>query len=462
VAREVQFSELLHPPAPMKLRSPRSLALLSLACPLLAAADLTMVLTGDAIINRRLSTYDAPGVDRMFGLIRQADVAFTNFETLIHDFSIPGAAQSGGTYMGSPAFVAEELEWAGFDLLGLANNHTGDFGLEGLLSTERALRKTKLVYAGVGENLARARSPKYFDAKPGRVALISLSSTFPPASLAGPQRKDMIGRPGLNPLRFTVTYTVDPRTVDAMKYFGGPRSERKLPTGEVEVEFLNSVFKAGEKLAITTEPNPTDLAEIVASVKDARQQADFVVVSVHSHESPTPADRKLPAQFYVAFARAAIDAGADVVVGHGPHFLKGIEIYRGKPIFYSLGNFIFENDLVDFQPAENYQRNDLPESALPGDFFTKRTKGDTIGFPADRMYWESVIAEIGFSPERKLTKVKLHPVVLGFGKSRSQRGRPSPAPAEDAQRIIAELGELSAPMGSKITFENGVGVLALP
>ena len=76
-------------------------------------------LTGDAIINRRLSTFRAPGVDDMFGVIRQADVAFTNFETLIHDFTIPGAQQSGGTYMGSPRFITDELAWAGFDLLGL-------------------------------------------------------------------------------------------------------------------------------------------------------------------------------------------------------------------------------------------------------------------------------------------------------------------------------------------------------
>jgi poly-gamma-glutamate capsule biosynthesis protein CapA/YwtB (metallophosphatase superfamily) len=419
------------------------------------------VFTGESIINRRLSTYTAPGVESMVKTIRDADVAFTNFETLVHDFTIPGAALSGGTYMGSPAYVLDELEWAGFDLVGLANNHTGDFGDQGMLSTVAALSKSKLTYAGVGMNLARARSPAYFDSKPGRVALISISSTFPPASVAGPQRKDMPGRPGLNPLRFTVTYTVDGHTLESVKHFAGERGLRKGANGEVEVDFLNAVFKSGEKLKLTTTPNATDLAEIVATVKDARIQADWVIVSVHSHENPGHDQTKLPAEFYVTFARAAIDAGADVIVGHGPHYLKGIEIYKGKPILYSLGNFIFENDLVEFQPAENYDKNDLPGSALPGDFFTKRTKGETIGFPAGRHFWESVIAEISFKADRSLSAIKLHPVVLGFGKVRSQRGRPSPAPADDAKRIIEELAALSAPMGSKITYADGVGVLAV-
>ncbi len=119
--------------------------------------ETVFALTGDAIINRRLSTSGRPGVEDMVGLIRKADVAFTNFETLIHDFSLSGAQQSGGTYMGSPRFVTDELAWAGFDLLGLANNHTNDFGVDGMRSTLAALAKTNFIYAGVGENLALAR-----------------------------------------------------------------------------------------------------------------------------------------------------------------------------------------------------------------------------------------------------------------------------------------------------------------
>ncbi len=82
-------------------------------------------LTGDAIINRRLSTFRAPGVDDLFGVIRQADVAFTNFETLIHDFTMAGAQQSGGTYMGSPRFISED-----YGALQLLERMTGDSELK--------------------------------------------------------------------------------------------------------------------------------------------------------------------------------------------------------------------------------------------------------------------------------------------------------------------------------------------
>jgi len=138
--------------------------------------ETVFAVTGDSIINRRISTFAAPGVEDMWGIIRKADAAFTNFETVIYDYNKPGAQQSGGTYMNSPKFVAEELEWAGFDLVSLANNHANDFGVDGMRSTVEAISKTKLIYAGVGENLAFARAPGYLDTAKGRVALISTSS----------------------------------------------------------------------------------------------------------------------------------------------------------------------------------------------------------------------------------------------------------------------------------------------
>jgi poly-gamma-glutamate synthesis protein (capsule biosynthesis protein) len=106
-----------------------------------------------------------------------------------------------------------------------------------------------------------------------------------------------------------------------------------------------------------TTPDANDLAAITASIKDAKEMADYVVVSIHSHEgAPGANSLQEPAQFVREFAHAAIDAGADVFVGHGNHALRGIEIYKGKTIFYSLGNFIFENDLVVPQPTEFYQQ----------------------------------------------------------------------------------------------------------
>lgn len=438
------------------------LPLLLSACAAFAAAEsprpFTLVLTGDSIINRRLSAYEAPGVDELYERIRKADAAFTNFETLIHDFRISGAAQSGGTYMGSPAFVTEELEWAGFDLLATANNHTGDYGAEGLLSTRKALDRSKLVYAGVGDNLARARSPAYFDSKAGRVALVSVCSTFPEASMAGPQRKDMPGRPGLNPLRLETTYTVDAKTYALFRSLAGPNAEKNNPQGTT-LRYLNALFKRGEAVEARTEANKQDLEEIAASVRDARKQADWVILSIHSHEAPSWDQRELPPEFLIAFSKTMIDAGADVVVGHGPHFLKGIELYKGKPIFYSLGNFIFENDLVELQPQENYDKQGLSAEALPSDYYDKRSKGGPLSFASAPLVWESVLAELEISPEKGLTRIRLVPVQLGFGKPRSQRGRPAPALGEDAARILSRLQTLSASFGTKIVIEKDLGLI---
>lgn len=417
-------------------------------------------LTGDAIINRRLSTFRAPGVDDMFGVIRKADIAFTNFETLIHDFTVPGAQQSGGTYMGSPRFITDELAWAGFDLLGLANNHVNDFGVDGMRSTVAALAKTNFVYAGVGENLALARKPGYLDTPKGRVALISAASTFPPPIVAGAQRKDMPGRPGLNPLRHTVTYTVPQTTYDTLAKLRGPVNSNMGESASSTLIFGGAEYVVGDEIKISSRANKSDIEELRASVRDAHQQADWVVVSLHAHESAGPGKNGTPAEFVVEFAHAMIDAGADMVVGHGPHILRGIEVYKGKPIFYSLANFIFENDLVELQPADNYEKTALDGSALPSDYFSKRSKNDTAGFPADRKYWQSVIAQVVYDNDRTLKHIRLHPISMGFGQPRTKRGQPYPSPPDEAEQIFKDLQEVCAPFGTIVSFKNGVGTLA--
>jgi poly-gamma-glutamate synthesis protein (capsule biosynthesis protein) len=427
--------------------------------------EMVFVATGDSIINRRLSTSALPGVDKMFALIRKADVAFTNFETQIHDFNLAGAQQSGGTYMGSPRFVTDELAWAGFDLLGLANNHANDYGVDGLRSTLAALSQTKFVYAGVGENLAMARRPGYLDTPKGRVALISVASTFPDAIVAGAQRPDMRGRPGIDPLHHSTTYTVTQETFDTLSKLKGPPSANMGEGGGDEskdgsLSWSGAKYVVGKDIGVSTKANKKDLEDLVAEVRNARRQADWVMVSIHAHEAASPEERGKPAQFTVEFAHAMIDAGADMMVAHGPHVLRGIEVYKGKPIFYSMANFIFENDLVDLQPADNYEKMGLDDSALPADYYDKRSKNDTVGFPADRKYWQSIVAEMVFTSDRTLKEVRLHPISMGFGQPRIKRGQPYPSPANEADQIMKDLQELCQPFGTNVQYKNGVGILA--
>jgi poly-gamma-glutamate capsule biosynthesis protein CapA/YwtB (metallophosphatase superfamily) len=420
-----------------------------------------VALAGDSIIDRRISVYDEPAYIAMFNRIRNADASFTNFEMLIHNFEFPGAPVSGGTYMGAPPYVLDELKWAGFKLFGAANNHSFDFGTEGMLSNLHHLQDAGVVFAGIGENLRRARAPGYLDTRKGRVALIACASTFSVLSPASEQRPDLPGRPGLNPLHFKTTYTVDASTLDTLRSLaaaGGGEGGGGGGRGP-EVRFLGASFKAGDKPGVKTEPDTKDLAGITAEIREARRQADWVVVSIHAHEAA--GNRELPAEFLVDFAHASIDAGADLFVGHGPHVLRAIEIYKGKPIFYSLANFIFQNETISFQPQENYDSVNLPLTATPGEFFDARSANDTRSFPADQEYWESVVAEAVFTPKRELQEIDLYPITLGFKQSRTIRGRPLPASPEDAQKIVARVAKLSKAFGTTVSYQEGKGVVTV-
>jgi poly-gamma-glutamate capsule biosynthesis protein CapA/YwtB (metallophosphatase superfamily) len=438
-----------------------AVAILWFTLPVMQAQSdgIRIYLAGDAILNRKLSVYKDPAYLALFDGIRHADVGFTNLETLIHSYEFAGAAVSGGAYQSSRPWIVDELKWAGFNLFGVANNHTFDFGHEGMESTLRALDAAGLAHAGAGENLLRARAPGYLDTASGRVALVACASTFTPGSLAGAQRPDMKGRPGLSPLRFSTTYTVDSTTLDGLRklsLLSAPNGRQ----GNGPVRIAGATYEAGSAAAIHTEPLKEDVDGIQTSIREARRQADWVIVSIHAHEGK-PGNRETPAEFLVAFAHAAIDAGADIFVGHGPHVLRPIEIYKGKPIFYSLANFAFENETMEFQPAESFQEVGLPATSTAADYYDARSKNDTRGFPPDRPIWESVLAEVVFKPDRAPKEIRLHPISLGFGEPRPQRGRPRPAVPEVSRKIIERVAALSAPFGTKVEFKDGLGVLEL-
>lgn len=418
----------------------------------------SMALTGDSIITRRLSVYQEPEFLRMIELIRGADAAFTNLEMLFHDYEGYAMHQSGGTYMRAEPGLARELVWAGFDLVSRANNHTGDYGVIGMRVTTKHVAEAGLVQAGVGESLAEAREAKFLETAKARVALVSVASTFPDHSRAGRTRGDMPARPGLNPLRFTTTQIVTKEQMERLRAvaqeLGGGRGGGAGDT----LTFLNTRFVVGSARDVLTEPVKEDLDEIAAVVRSASRLADYTIVTIHAHEGDR--NRAVPAKFLVTFARAMIDAGADVFVGHGPHVLRGIEIYKGRPILYSLGDFIFQNETLLRLPSENYEPYGLGPGAHVADFNARRYNNDKSGFPADREIWESVIA-IPRWRGKQLIELALHPITLGFGKPPQVRGRPMLADRELGQKILKDLIERSQPYGTRITVRDGVGYVEL-
>jgi poly-gamma-glutamate capsule biosynthesis protein CapA/YwtB (metallophosphatase superfamily) len=424
-------------------------------------SDFTFALTGDSIITRKLSVYNEPAFTRIIELIRGADAAFTNLEMLFHDYEPYASAASGGTYMRAEPALVKDLVWAGFDMVSRANNHTGDYGVLGMDLTTKYVAEAGLVQAGVGHSLPEAREAKFLEHAKGRVALISVASTFPDSSRAGRTRGDMPARPGLNPLRFdTITTVTAERLADLRQIqseiTGGAGGGRGGNTDAIN--FFGRRFVAGPKSGVRTEPNKEDMTEIATVVKNASGLADYTIVTIHAHEGGR--ERTLPADFLVTFARAMIDAGADMFVGHGPHVLRGVEIYKGKPILYSLGDFIFQNETLLRLPSENYEGQNLGAAAGVNDFNDARYNFDKSGFPADRMIWEAVVAMPKFRGER-LVELALHPITLGFGKPRSVRGRPLFADGELGQKILGDITKFSAAMGTKITVRNGIGLVEL-
>lgn len=420
---------------------------------------MTFALTGDAIITRRLSPHQEPEFLRLVDVIRGADVAFTNLEMLFHDYTegYP-ATHSGGTWMAAEPLMARELVWAGFDIVSRANNHTMDYAAGGLRATTEALEDVGLVHAGAGENLARARAPAYIETAGGRVAVISVASTFSDEDRAGPQRGDLRGRPGLSPLRYTTRYEVSRGVLDNLRAAGGEAGFANLPDGD-NMRFLGTRFVVGDDPGRHTTVHEGDLAEIAAVVREAKRQADWVIVTSHTHESD--GSREIPAEFLVEFTHAVIDAGADLFIGHGPHVLRGVEIYRDKPIFYSLANFIFQNETVRFLPRDMYDRYGVGADGLPGELQDARVaQSRGGGFPGNRAYWESVVA-VPLFRDGRLEEIRFHPVTLGFGSPRSQRGRPRMADQEAGRRIIEQLGKLSEAYGVRVEYDAGdnVGVV---
>ena len=422
--------------------------------------EISFALTGDSIITRKLSVYEEPAFVRVVNLIRNADVAFTNLEMLFHDYEPYAMSASGGTYMRAEPALVKDLVWAGFDMVARANNHTGDYGVLGMNLTTKYVADAGLVQAGVGQSLAEAREAKFLETPKGRVALISVASTFPDHSRAGRTRGDMPARPGLNPLRFDTVTTVTADRLATLRLMAAEINGRPAPEGPVptSLNFFGRRFTVGNTPGVTTVPRDEDLNEIAAVVRSASGLADYTIVTIHAHEGGR--DRLVPADFLVTFARSMIDAGADMFVGHGPHVLRGVEMYKSKPILYSLGDFIFQNETLLRLPTENYETYELSADKHVNDFNDARYNFDKSGFPADRLIWEAAVAVPRFRG-KQLTELALHPITLGFGQSRSVRGRPLFAEGELGQKILRDIVKLSGDMGTKISVRDGVGYVDL-
>ncbi|ABF62091.1 CapA family protein [Ruegeria sp. TM1040] len=421
----------------------------------------TLALTGDSILQRRLLSTSDPVIKPLFDLIRGCDAAFTNLEVLPNDYRGDPAFDSGGSHFGAPSWVLDDLVEAGFGMFSTATNHTLDYSISGLEYGLDQLDKRGLCHAGAGRHLEEARRAAYLTTPNAAIGMVACGSTYTKGQEAARQTAAMQGRPGLNPLWPDSTYEVTAEQMAVVKEMAeGLGLEKfrqiRISTGfafeapEGIFPFNGMNFRVGEQTRHVRHPNPKDLAAIIRWVEEAKLASDIALVSIHAHEHADEKDQ--PADFIVEFAHAVIDAGADLVVGHGPHLLRGMEIYKGKPIFYSLGNFIGQNEMVRQLPGESYDRFHVDDRLTPTQLYKQRTLDDQKGFPSDERYWQTVVPICHFEGDG-LVDVEIHPVSLGLGEQRHRRGRPRLAHGAEAESILNRFSSLSYEFGS--TLEVG-------
>lgn len=355
-----------------------------------------ITLAGQSMIRSDLRATAPSALPTIASLLR-GDVNLTDFEGTVAEPGQPNEStppQAGRALFLAPPGALGALKALGFNLIALSNNHAWNLRTVGIQNTLREANRLKLVHAGTGNTLAEAAAPAYLRTPDGTVALVAMASgEIPPGGAA------TATRPGVDELRV------------------GP----------------------GDR------PNAEDAERILRSIRDARERAGLVIAYEHNHVYDKPfktmmeeelPDRLVPPDWVRKWAHRLIDAGADIVVMHGAPLVQGVEIYHQRPIFYDLGNFIF-----------NY-----PPAGLRLD---------------EPILWESVVADVRFQG-RKLESIAFRPIALnkiGQGQANlhdalannlflDTRGLPRPATGDQARYILERLAESSRPFGTAIEIKG--------
>jgi len=366
---------------------------------------LSITVTGQSMIRTDIRVHTPTAVATISPLLK-GDVIFTNFEATVLEKE---QSPKDGRFL-SPPEALDALKALGFNLLALSDNHSFDLKVPGIQNTLREVKSRNLAHAGIGNTLEEAAAPGYLHTPKGTVALVAMAS-----GLIAEGGSATATRPGVNELR-----------VEA----GGKPNES---TDLLPVEPGNA-------------PNPEDKQRILQSIRDARQHADVVIVYEHNHvflnrpfgslfreELP---ERLAPADWLKKWTHEEIDAGADIIVMHGAPLIHGVEIYHNRPIFFDLGNFIFNVPPTDIQ---------LDEPII----------------------WESVVAHVEFQG-KNLQAITFQPIAMnkiGQGQPDTQdehtnnlflqtRGLPKLATGEQALYILQRLADVSRPFGTTVAVKG--------
>lgn len=434
--------------------------------------DLRLLCVGDAFIARRIGVYSGePDVAPLFKRIKDADVSFINLEIAVHSFEgYPIGEGKYDAYGQADPGVTDDLKEIGFDVCSTANNHAMDYSEGGLKATIKNLDRVGLAHSGSGMNLAEAREPAFIDTPSGVVSVVSACTWD--LGIASHARKNVPGRPGINPLHFDTVYHLKPEQWEQFKrivvdvdhaadVFVNEPTFIRFP--DRKTKFMKGVETRREYV-----PRKMDVDENIRAIKDACSLSDWAFFSMHDHFQgvhPPKGYRKLdlPPEEVKEFAHKVIDAGADGYLGHGPHVMRGIEIYKGKPIFYSLGNFVFQSTLIRRQPSDLFDLWGMTGEQSTVELYEKREAPPAVFFD-DPSYWESFVTEVDYVGG-KLNEIRLIPIVLDYdpkkplAEQRTTAGVPRLAKGKKAKAVIDDLSRLSKLYGTEIIYKDGIGVI---
>lgn len=261
---------------------------------------ITLVLGGDVNIQGR--TTPSKAFEQLNPLLQGADLRFVNLEGPLSGTASEADIPHKPNWRHSAPEMAEALTAAGIDVVSCANNVT--YPPAAAMASLAVLDRAGIAHCGAGANLAAAHAPAVLERDGKKVAFLAYTSLCWPWGQAA-----LADAPGVAQAFATTAYQPDPRVAD-------------IP---------------GRPPLVRTAPLPEHLDRLVADVKQAKAANNHVVVSMH-WGLPGPD----LAEYQVTYGRAAIDAGADLVAGHGPHTIQAVEVHRGRPILYSLGNLVFD------------------------------------------------------------------------------------------------------------------------
>lgn len=448
--------------------------------------DFTLVMVGDLILPRPVSMLAQPGAFPQWRaladtlkLLRSGDVTYGNLETTIFDVrTFKGAPYSwdGDWPLSSVPAVAGDLKTMGIDLVSRANNHALDWGLQGMRETSKWVARAGLIAAGTGENLSEASRAAVAQTAAGKVALVSFVTTFRSTTNALAVSQDTpYGRPGVDGLRLSASAVLDAASYREVANIACSFGVIRPCAVPASLELFGTSVRAareGERpFTYDYAINPDDLNRILESVVAAKREgARFVIAALHAHEALTdeapPQNWQDPASFLRPLAHRLIDAGADAFVATGIHHVAGIEVYKGKPIFYGIANFFF-SDIQEPLPADLYESTvngaygfsisrllersfEHPDRITDADLTNVMNAASFAIKDApvtQNRTFQGFVAQSEFDGKGRISQIRLYPIGLGYGEKLTQSGIPRRAGDGIANMVLDRVISLSKGRG---------------